>query len=259
MAKPLTDEDLQVNQQAASVAATVLSQPVVAAARFEQVTTDMAAEAAGVGGMSRGMMKGMMKVNKLSSVGRMADGMQGGGLPGSFIVAVTADQVVAIEDKRSGGQLVAGNVIKSWDRQGLMVKRGPAMVAHAQGIPDDRQEVVFYLPMGQDTNNKYLKAAGASIAAAGSPGMPTKLMTAKDGPSEAVLKEIVATGAAAMPNVMIGGQSLQDMMAQAGAAQAAAAAPADPMERLSKAADLHAKGILTDDEFAAQKAAILGS
>jgi hypothetical protein len=65
--------------------------------------------------------------------------------------------------------------------------------------------------MGQDTNNKYLKAAGANIAAAGRPGMPTKFMTAKDGPSEAVLKEIVATGAAAIPNVMIGGQSLQDM------------------------------------------------
>jgi hypothetical protein len=31
------------------------------------------------------------------------------------------------------------------------------------------------------------------------------------------------------------------------------------MERLSKAAELHSKGILSDDEFAAQKAAILGS
>jgi putative oligomerization/nucleic acid binding protein len=248
MAKPLTDEDLQVNQQAASVAATVLSQPVVAAARFEQVSMDMAAEAAGVGAMNRGMMKGMMKVNKLSSVGRMADGMKGGGLPGSFIIAVTADQVVAIEDKRSGGQLVAGDVIKSWDRQGLLVKRGAAMAAGFQGIPDDRQEVVFFLPMGQDTNNKYLKAAGANIAAAGSPGMPTKFMTAKDGPSEAVLTEIASKAA---PTVMIGGQ----IVSGPGMPQAA---PADPMERLSKAAELHAKGILTDDEFAAQKAAILG-
>jgi len=259
MAKPLTDEDLQVNQQAASVAATVLSQPVVAATRFEQVSSDMAAEAAGVGAMSRGMMKGMKKMTSVTSVGKMASGMEGGGLPNSFIVAVTADKIHAIEDKRSGGQLVAGNVVKSWDREGFLVKRAPAMTAGFSGIPDDRQEIIFYLSMGQDTNNKYLKAAGANLAAAGGPGMPTKFMTAKDAPSEAVLKEIVATGAAAIPNVMIGGQSLQDMMAQAGAAQAAAAAPADPMERLSKAAELHSKGILSDDEFAAQKAAILGS
>jgi len=39
---------------------------------------------------------------------------------------------------------------------------------------------------------------------------------------------------------------------------AAAPAEPDPMEQLEKLAQLHAQGILTDEEFAAQKAKILG-
>ena len=43
-------------------------------------------------------------------------------------------------------------------------------------------------------------------------------------------------------------------------APAPAPAPAvDPYEELKKLGDLHAQGILTDEEFAAQKAKILGS
>jgi hypothetical protein len=38
---------------------------------------------------------------------------------------------------------------------------------------------------------------------------------------------------------------------------AAPAAP-DPIEQLSKLGELHAQGVLTDEEFAAQKAKILG-
>jgi hypothetical protein len=34
---------------------------------------------------------------------------------------------------------------------------------------------------------------------------------------------------------------------------------ADPYEELKKLGDLHAQGILTDEEFAAQKAKLLGS
>jgi hypothetical protein len=39
----------------------------------------------------------------------------------------------------------------------------------------------------------------------------------------------------------------------------AAAAPADPLAQLQQLADLKAQGILTEAEFAAQKARILGS
>jgi hypothetical protein len=44
------------------------------------------------------------------------------------------------------------------------------------------------------------------------------------------------------------------MMAQAAGTAAAAA---DPTERLTKLADLRDRGVLSDDEFAAQKAKIL--
>jgi hypothetical protein len=55
----------------------------------------------------------------------------------------------------------------------------------------------------------------------------------------------------------------QDQQQQPQYAEAAPAAPAGPseddqLEQLEKLGDLHAKGILTDEEFAAKKAQILG-
>ncbi len=43
------------------------------------------------------------------------------------------------------------------------------------------------------------------------------------------------------------------------APQAAAPAAPDPMAQLKELGELHASGVLTDEEFAAQKAKILGS
>ncbi len=45
---------------------------------------------------------------------------------------------------------------------------------------------------------------------------------------------------------------------QAAPAPVAAPAAADPIDQLRRLGDLHADGVLTDDEFAAQKAKILG-
>ena len=45
----------------------------------------------------------------------------------------------------------------------------------------------------------------------------------------------------------------------AAAAPAAAAPAPDPIQQLKDLAELHKQGILTDEEFAAQKAKILGS
>jgi hypothetical protein len=57
--------------------------------------------------------------------------------------------------------------------------------------------------------------------------------------------------------ITLGATSLEDMMALV--AQAGGNAPTpDPAERLGKLADLHDRGVLTDEEFAAQKAKILG-
>jgi hypothetical protein len=56
------------------------------------------------------------------------------------LLAVTADTVYAIEDKEDGGKLVAGDVLRSWDREGFTAKAAgnPGMAA-ISGVPDDRQ------------------------------------------------------------------------------------------------------------------------
>jgi hypothetical protein len=248
--KLLSDDELRLNQQASSVAASVLSEAVVAATRCEQVTTDMRAEAAGVGAINRGLMRGMMSMNKASSVGRMGDGLRSGGLPKSFVLAVTATQVHALEDKHDGGTLVAGKVLKSWERNGFRAGLSPAVMNTATGVPDDRQVLTLFLPI-EGGNNRYLKAAARNTAATG--GMPHKFMVAKDAASQQVIDALVS--ASAGPNIMIGGTRVQDLMAQAGGTAPAAV---DPMESLGKLADLHERGVLTDSEFAAQKAKILG-
>jgi hypothetical protein len=251
--KELSSEELQWNMQAVGVAGSVLGEPVLAATRCEQVTTDMAAEAAGVGKMNRGMMRGMKAVSgkMMPSVGNMAKGLETGGLPKSFILAVTDRQVHALEDVQEGGKLAGGKVLKSWDREGFQAKVGPDMINATQGIPGDRQLLVLYLPL-EGEKNKYLKAASANMAAAGAAGMPQKFAIAKDAASQAVVDAIVTTGGPA--NIMINGVSVDQMMAQA-AGNAVAAA--DPTAQLTRLADLHERGVLSDEEFASQKAKIL--
>jgi len=51
----------------------------------------------------------------------------------------------------------------------------------------------------------------------------------------------------------------QAAAAEAGVEQAAAAPAADPFEQIEKLSKLHAEGALTDEEFAAAKAKILGT
>ncbi len=253
--KPLSQDDLRMNQQASTVAASVVSEAVVAATRCEQVTQDMRMGAAGVGGFSRGMMRGMKSMNRamMPSVGNVGKELETAGLPNSFVLAVSESKVYALEDKHNGADLVAGKILKSWDRDGFTARRGAEQMNAMSGVPDDRQVLTLFLPI-EGGKNRYLKAAARNTAAAGSPGMPHKVMVAKDAPSQAVI-DTLATASSAVPNVMIGGQSMQDMMAQAaGAAQAA-----DPTEQLTKLADLHDRGVLTDEEFAAQKAKILGT
>ena len=250
--KELSGEELQMNQQAAGIAASVLGQAVVAATRCEQVTQDMQAEAAGVGSVSRGLMRGMKSMNKvmMPSLGKMSTELEGGGLPKSFVLAVTESQVHALEDQHDGGKLIAGKVLKSWDREGFLVKQSPQGLNASSAVPDDRQVIILFLPI-EGGNNRYLKAAAHNTAAAGSPGMPHKVAIAKDAASQGIIDALVSANAA--PNIMIGGTNLQDLIAQAAGNTAAA----DPTERLSKLADLRDRGVLSDDEFAAQKAKIL--
>src|SRR3954470_5569972 len=109
----------QVNEQAAQVASSVLNDSVIAAAHCEQVTQDQQLKAAGVGGGSRAAAKFGTKLGGaiMPSVGNMSKGLQGGGLPETFVLAVTSDQVVALEKKQKKGELKPGKVLKSWNRQ----------------------------------------------------------------------------------------------------------------------------------------------
>jgi hypothetical protein len=243
-----------MNQQASTIAAAVLSEAVIAATRCEQVTEDMKLGAAGVGGVSRGLMKGMKSMNRvlMPSVGGVSKELQTAGLPKSFVLAVTDSQVHALEDKHDGDKLVAGKILKSWSRDGFVAKRGAERMNMATGVPEDRQVLTLVLPI-EGGKGRYQQAMARNVAAAGSPGMPHKVMVAKDAPSQNVIDTLVS--ASAGPNIQIGGQSLQDMIAQAAGNSPAAA---DPTERLSKLADLHDRGVLTDEEFATQKAKILG-
>lgn len=261
--KELTQDDLRMNQQAVSVASKVVGEPVEAAARLELATQDMMLEAAGVGAVNRGFVKGAKGLSRVMmprTMGGMKQ-METGGLPNSFVLAATGSKVYAIEDKQKGGELVPGKILKEWDIGGFRAKRNELQGMNvSSGLPEDRQLLIVYLSM-EGTKSRYMQAAQRQMDAYGSPGMPTKFALAKDEASEKLIAAVTANAPAPGSNVMIGGQSLADM--QAAAAQAAAGAGAvaapDPTDKLAKLADLHDRGVLTDEEFAAQKAKILGS
>jgi hypothetical protein len=245
----------QVNQEAAGVATEVLNDSVVAACHFEQVTQDQQLKAAGIGGVNRGMAKFGTKLGEtmMPSVGNMAKGLRGAGLPENFILAVTSNQIHAIEEKDKKGKLVKGKVLKSWDRDQVSASMGGAQVmAAVSGTPEDRQVITLYLPL-DSSKNKYLAAAAQMQAQAGATGQPTRFQIAKDDASEAVAKELIGDSPA-MPNVQIGGVPIQQMGQMPGQA-----AGGDSTAQLEKLAQLHASGALTDEEFAAQKAKIIGT
>jgi hypothetical protein len=105
--------------------------------------------------------------------------MQTGGLPKSFVLAATKDMVYALEDKHDGGKLVAGKVLKTWDREGFSAKKLAGRGPLASGaVPEARQMLTIYLPI--DSKNRYMRAANRQMEAYGSPGHPTQLALAQD-------------------------------------------------------------------------------
>lgn len=248
----LTDE--QVNQQAATIASSVLNDSVIAATRCHQVTTDNFAKGAGVGGGTRMMAKFGKKMGEamMPSVGGMAKGMETGGLPKSFILAVTKTQVAALEEKEKKGEIVPGDVIKSWPREGFRASLGVPALAAAAAVDEGHQLITLYLPL-DDSKNRYLKAAANIQAAAGATGQPTNFMIAKDDSAQAVAEELVGN-TPAMPNIQIGGMGVGGM-----GMPGQAAGGGDSTAQLEKLAQLHASGALTDAEFEAQKAKIIGT
>lgn len=248
----------QVNEQAATIASQVLNEPVIAAARCEQVTEDQRMRVAGIGAGTRGMARASNKMGRgmMPGVGKMAKGPRSAGLPDVFLLAVTSTQVHALEEKEKKGRLEPGKLLRSWDREGFMAKLGAPVVAAVSGAPDDRQILILFLPL--DESNKYLAAAASAMAATGSPGKPYNFMVAKDGPSQAIIGELVPSGAA--PAIQVGGMSAEAAFGQAAAWGQGFPQPAaaDSTAQLTQLAQLHASGALTDEEFAAQKARIIG-
>jgi hypothetical protein len=261
--KPLTEEQLRMNEQAVGVAASVVGEPVEAACRCEQATQDMMLEAAGVGAVNRGFVKGAKGLSRAMmprTMGGMKQ-METGGLPKSFVLAASATKVYALEDKEDHGKLAPGKVLQTWDRDAFQAKRNEIQGMNVTtGLPDDRQLLIIYLSL-EGSKSRYMQAAQRQMDAYGSPGQPTRFALAKDDASEQLIAAVTANAPAPGANIIIGGQSLADM--QAAAAQAAAGAQAgaqaDPTEKLSRLADLHDRGALTDEEFAAQKAKVLGT
>jgi len=247
----LSDE--QVNQQASTVASSVLNDSVIAATRCHQVTTDDFAKGAGVGATTRGMARFGKKMGEamMPSVGGMAKGMETGGLPKSFILAVTKTQVAALEEKEKKGELVDGDVIKSWPREGFRASLGVPALGAATAMDENHQLITLYLPL-DDTKNRYLKAAANIQAAAGATGQPTNFKICKDETGEGLAQELVGN-TPAMPNIQIGG------MGVGGMGMPGQAAGGDSTAQLEKLAQLHASGALTDAEFETQKAKIIGA
>jgi hypothetical protein len=249
----------QVNEQAYGVATTALNDSVVAAARLEQVTQDQQLEAFGVGGGTRMAAKFGKKLGgaMMPSVGNMAKGLETGGLPKTFILAVTSDQVHAIEEKEKKGQLEPGKVIKSWDRATFRANLGNDAISAVSGAPDDRQILTLYIPL-TDSKNKYLKASSDIAARAGSSDQPIRFMIARDEASNQLAKEVVGDQPA-MPNIQVGNMPVQVPQQMPGQMAGQAAPATDSTAQLEKLAQLHASGALTDEEFAAQKAKIIGT
>jgi hypothetical protein len=260
--KDLTSEDLSMNQQAASVASSATGDAIEVAARCELCTQDMQLEAFGVGGINRGFVKaskGLSRVLMPRTMGGLKN-METGGLPNSFVLAASKTKVYAIEEKHDGGQLAPGKVLETWDMATFSAKRAtqPVMAA-ITGVPDDRQLLTIYIPL-DGGKSKYMQAAARIGEAAGSPGQPHQYALAKDDASNKLIDAVTANGPMAGSNIMIGGQSVADMMkqAQAASAQAVTSSAPDPTAQLTRLAELHDRGVLTDEEFAAQKEKILG-
>jgi hypothetical protein len=247
----------QINEQAMSIASSALNDSVIAAAHMEPVTQDQQLKAAGVGGGSRMAAKFGTKLGgaMMPSVGKMSKGLESAGLPDTFIVAVTADQVVAIEEKEKKGELKPGKVLKTWPRADIRASMGGGVIEAVSGTPGDRQEITLYIPL-DGSQSKYLAAAANMQAAAGVTGQPTRMQIAKDEPSNALAKELIGDQPA-VPNVQIGNMDLGQMAGTQMPGQAAGGE--DSTAQLEKLAQLHASGALTDAEFEAQKAKIIGS
>ncbi|ORW69069.1 hypothetical protein AWC23_20175 [Mycobacterium saskatchewanense] len=244
-----------MNQQAAAVAAAVLSQPVEAATRCEHASTDMVAEAAGASRFTRGVAKFFGRVPTLGNLGGMLKQMETGGLPETFVLAVTRDQVHVIEDKRSHRDLVAGRVLRSWDRADFKARTVTPEWNVSRGVPDDRQLLVLWVPI-EASSNPYLQAGVRAAAEAGQPGLPTDFMVAKDAPSQRLIDALDAAGHVRVVDVLGDAEEAQDPEDAADPSDVSSPRPSTT-ERLQELETLRATGVVSEAEYARKREQII--
>ncbi len=257
--KPLSDRELQMNSQAAAVASTALGQPVEAATRCEQLST---------------------KATQIYPAGGEVWSKQvpnGTGLPKSFLLAVTRSHIHALEDKQHRNELVPGRVIKSWDRAGFRAYVGGGAMATLGKVPEDRQMLMLFLPIDGDSS-RIAQAIAQQRAAAGGrvPGQPHNFFIGKDAPSQRLVaalgaQPLGAPGAGPRinvsenanirigpgANITVGGQRLQDLMAQQPSSPAPAPSRPSTAQRLQELDTLRATGAISEDEHARKRQQII--
>jgi len=186
--KRLSDKEFRMNEQAATVASTVLGQ-VEAATRCEQFST---------------------KATQMYPAGGEVWSKQipnGTGLPKSFVLAVTRTHIHALEDKQHRNDPVPGRVIKSWDRAGFRAHTGNNAMAALGHVPDDRQTLMLFLPIDGDSG-RVAQAIAQQRAAAGQriSSHPYTFFIGKDGPSQRLIAALGAqplTAPGAGPRISI--------------------------------------------------------
>jgi hypothetical protein len=233
--KRLSDRELLMNQQAAAVAATVLSQPVEAATRCEQISTKATKMYASGGGDMR-----------WKSV------PNGTGLPKSFILALTRTHVYALEDKQHRGDLVPGQVLKVWDRGGFRAQPGRDAMLAASGMPEDRQSLILFLPIDADSSPMAQQIASQRAATGQrTPGLPHGFVVGRDTASQRVVAALAASSPPA-GGITINGQTIQQMVNQAAQPQQRPVA-----QRLAELETLRATGVLTEAEYTHKRQQII--
>jgi hypothetical protein len=230
--KPLSrEEEVLINQQAATIASSVLPEAVVAAARCEP------AEKASSVPKHENIAATTVHVSRKVRAATIY--MRNHGLPDSFILAVTAAHVYVLEDRRDDGQLAAGAVLKTWDRSAVLVRVPVDQVAvehqRRYGLSDDHRVILLWLPVDKDDQ-----------PAPTFPAAVHKFIVAQDAPSQRVIDALTAAP--------------KGQFDYAKAATGATEAPSQPSvaQRIQKLESLHATGVISDAEYTAKRERIIG-
>ena len=250
--QPLSDRELRMNEQAATIAASVLSQAVEAATRCEQLTSDMKAQTMGMEGLHRvdRALRGALMPSKARALNELGTA----GLPNSFIFAVTSSHVHALEDNHNGDDLIAGKVLRSWDRA-VVRARHAVENFYAGAVPNDRQVLILYLPIEGVEGDRIRHLTPAARTRARARGdMPHQFIFARDAPSQRVIDALGATGP-----LIISAHHHQGPGGPTVAVTPPAATPPQPptAQRLQELETLRATGAISDAEYTRKREQII--